>query len=87
MQKAFQFFRQNAKSVLLFFDKMRKVFQFFLQKPKSVYKMQYRLGNFLLVYSFLVFLRIFLQKLIKFFNMCASSEHLTKFFLFFNVLP
>ena len=51
MGKVFQFFRQNAKSVLLFFDKMRKKFQFFLQKAKSVYKMQYRLGNFLLVYS------------------------------------
>ena len=79
MRKVFQFFRQNAKSVSLFFDKMRKVFQFFLQKAKSVYKMQYRLGNFLLVYKFLVFFRIFVQKLIKFFNMCASSEHLTKF--------
>ena len=52
MRKVFQFFRQNAKSVLLFFDKMRKVFQFFLQKAKSVYKMQNPLGNFLLVYSF-----------------------------------
>ena len=52
MRKVFQFFRQNLKSVLLIFDKMRKVFQCFLQKAKSVYKMQYRLGNFLLVYSF-----------------------------------
>ena len=52
MRKVFYFFRQNAKSVLLFFDKMRKRFQFFLQKAKSVYKMQYRLGDFLLVYSF-----------------------------------
>ena len=52
MRKVFYFFRQNAINVLLFFDKMRKVFQFFLQKAESVYKMQYRLGNFLLVYSF-----------------------------------
>ena len=62
MRKVFQFFQQNAKIVVLFltkceecftfFDKMRKVFQFFLQKAKSVYKGQYRLGNFLLVYSF-----------------------------------
>ena len=52
MRKIFQFFWQNAKSVLLFFDKMRKVFQFFLQKVKSVYKMQYRLAIFLVVYSF-----------------------------------
>ena len=66
MRKVFYFFRQNAKNVLLFFDKMRKVFQFFLQSAKSVYKMQYRLGNFLLVYNFFSVLP----------NMCAkiSSE-------------
>ena len=53
MRKMFQFFQQNAKSVLFFFfDKMRKVFQFFLQKAKIVYKMQYQLAIFLLVYSF-----------------------------------
>ena len=62
MRKVFHFFRQNAKIVLLFstecekcftfFNKMRKVFQFFLQSAKSVYKVQYRLGNFLFVYNF-----------------------------------
>ena len=72
MRKVFQFFQQNAKSVLFFFDKMRKVFQFFLQKVKSVYKMQYQLATFLLVYSFS-------SVFPNFFYMCASSEHLTKF--------
>ena len=63
LRKIFQFFRQNAKSVLLFSTKCekcltffrqnaKKCFIFFLQKVKSVYKMQYRLGNFLIVYSF-----------------------------------
>ena len=74
--KSVLFFRQNAKSVLLFFDRMRKVFQFFLHKAKSVFIDEV---IFYLCTVFLVFFRIFVQKLIKFFNMCASSEHLTKF--------
>ena len=86
MRKVFQFFRQNAKSVSIFstkcekcftfFDKMRKVFQFFLQKAKSVFIDEV---IFYLCTFFLVCFQIFVQKLIKFFKMCASSEHLSKF--------
>ena len=50
-EKCFNFLTKCEKC-FTFLDKMRKVFQFFLQNAKSVYKMQYRLGNFLLVYSF-----------------------------------
>ena len=84
-KKCFTCFLQNAKNVSIFlticekcftfFDKMRKRFPCFLQSAKSVYKMQYRLGNFLLVYNFLVFFRICVQKLFEFLNICASSKH------------
>ena len=55
---------------------MRKVFQFFLHKAKSVFIDEV---TFYLCTVFLVFFQIFVQKLIKLFNMCASSEHLTKY--------
>ena len=76
MRKVFYFFSTKCEKCFTFFDKMRKVFQFFLHKDKSVFIDEV---TFYLFTVFLVFFRIFLQKLIKIFNMCASSEHLIKF--------
>ena len=55
MRKVFHFFRQNAKSVLLFSIKCEKCLNFFykLLKVCEVFdKMQKPLGNFLFVYNF-----------------------------------
>ena len=67
MRKVF-FFSTKCEKSFTFFDKMQKVFQFFLQSAESVYKMQYRLGNFLLVYNFFS----------VFPNMCAKSVRSSK---------
>ena len=85
--KSVSLFHYKCEKCFTFFDKMRKVFfffsikceknfNFFLHKAKSVFIDEV---TFYLCTVFVVFFRNFVQKLIKFFNMCASLEHLSKF--------